>query len=104
MDNTMMSATSPAVLQRITLITDETLEKMMIDQAVKLGADGYICSYCSGKPLHDPVEKPFRPHLLVRIELLAAPEPADAILSYVRNLQGRNYPVTAVVDSVTASP
>lgn len=98
----MVTGTNQATLQRITLITDETLEKLVIDQAIRLGVDSYICSYCSGKPLHSTMERPVSRHPLVRIELLAQPGGADAIMNYIQNLQSRNYPVTAVMDCVTA--
>lgn len=89
-------------LQRITLITDETLEKLVIDQALRLGVESYICSYCSGKPLHLATETPLSRHPLVRIELLSQPDAAAALMSYIQTLQSRNYPMTAVMDCVTA--
>jgi len=100
----MPLGTTFGTLQRITLITDESLEKMLLDKARALGADNYVCSYCSGKPLHVAVEDPRRMGSLVRIELLAQAEAAQAILEYVNHLLVRNYPLTVLMDSVMALP
>jgi hypothetical protein len=93
-----------ATLQRITLIADESVEKVVVEQSLRLGAKSYICSFCSGKPLHNAVERPLTHSSLVRIELLAEPAETEAILTYIRNLQVRQYPVTAVMDSVEVFP
>jgi hypothetical protein len=91
-------------LQRITLIADESLEKIVVEESQRLGAESYICSFCSGKPLHNPMELTISRQSLVRIELLAPPAEAEAIMNYIRILQSRNYPLTAVVDSVDVLP
>lgn len=95
---------APGQLQRITVILDEALEKEVIEQAVRLGAQGYLCSYCSGKPLHDTYESANGTASLVRIELLASPAAAEAIAEHLQQLQKRHYPVTVLLDAVTALP
>lgn len=94
----MIRAIAPSLLQRITVVTEENVEKRIVRAAVELGADSYICSYCSGKPLHAAFGG-VSP-LLVRIELLATPEAAEAIVQRIGVLQEENYPITAIVDPV----
>jgi hypothetical protein len=98
----MLAGTKEANFQRITLITDESLEKLVLDQAVRLGVDSYICSFCSGRPLRAAIEFQTDGRSLVRIELLAQATQARDILAYIQQLQQRNYPVMAVIDPVTA--
>jgi hypothetical protein len=96
----MLNGTGPATLQRITLVTDESLEALIVDMAQQLGAESYICSYCSGKPLRRALERPMGGSL-VRIELLAQSGTAETIMSFIRQLQHRHDLVTAVIDPVS---
>jgi hypothetical protein len=100
----MTVLTQSATMQRITLVTDETLEQMIVEQALRLGVSSYICCYCSGKPLHQAVEKPVSRCSLVRIEFLAQPTEAEAVMDYLQHLRSRNYGLTAVMDTVTTCP
>lgn len=100
----MASVQPSGRIQRITVILDEALEKEVVEQAVRLGAQGYLCSYCSGKPLHDTYEAAHGATSLVRVELLAAPTEAEAIAEHLQQLQRRHYPVTILMDAVTALP
>jgi hypothetical protein len=86
--------------RRITVVTDETYEKLMVEQARKHGVESYICTYCSGKPLHDTFERLHATHALVRIELLALQPTADAFVRDIQQMQSLNYPVMATVDDV----
>lgn len=100
-----MPASAPnGVLQRMTLILDEALEKEIIDQAQRLGATSYLCSYCSGKPLHNTIEPLAPAGSLVRIELLVQPRAAEPLMQYLLDLQAKHYPLTVLMDSVTALP
>ncbi len=92
--------TVPGRLLRITLIISETLEKRVITQATALGVEGYVCCYCSGKPLHAAIENTGTCHGLVRIELLIRTEVADGLLAFLDHLQRQAYPVTALIDHV----
>ncbi len=89
---------------RVTLVIDESLEKWIIDQARAAGVEGYICSYCSGKPPHEAFESTAVRHGLVRVELLARPVAADAVLALLHGLQRRRQAVTALMDHVTVCP
>jgi hypothetical protein len=97
-----MGATNAAgQMLRITLVLDEALEKWVIDQAVALGVESYICCYCSGKPLHEAYETAGPTRGLVRVELLLRPGSAAEVLGFVQQLQRRHYPITALLDRVT---
>jgi hypothetical protein len=87
-------------MQRLTLVVDETLEKSLIDHVTLLGAASYICTYCSGKLLGHPLEFAGGSSL-VRVELLAELPAAEAILSYVRRILERRFPVMIFQDPVT---
>ncbi len=96
----MATATSRGEWRRITIVTEEAFEKLMIDQALKRGVNSYICTYCSGKPLHEAFEKSLASQPLVRIELLARPAVAEALAGDLQRLEGLHYPVMALVDEV----
>lgn len=87
-------------LQRITLFVDETLEKEIVSTAIRLGVCSYICSYCSGKTLHDVFESVNRVSSLVRIEIVMAMPQAKAVTEYIQNLLQRHQRLTALIDAV----
>lgn len=97
----MTAEQNSKMLQRITLFVDESLENEIIVQGLRLGACSYICSYCSGKPLHNAFESATRISSLVRIELLAPLDRSAGIIEYIQYMLRRHCAVTALVDVVT---
>lgn len=97
----MWADTGSDQLLRFTLVVEETLEKLVIDQAQAIGVESYICSYCSGKLLHEAFEGRGPNRGLVRIELLVRSESASDLLGLLEQLQRRHGSLTALVDRVT---
>jgi hypothetical protein len=90
-------------IRRVTVIAETVLEQQLLQEFTKLGAKGYTCTYCFGKGRHEVIEDPFTGRSLVRIEVLARPEVAEAILRYVSRDEFRTYPLTGFMDNVIVS-
>jgi hypothetical protein len=87
-------------ISRVVVIADTVLEKILLEQFLKLGAKGYNCAYCFGKGRHETMEDPYTGRSRVRIEILARDEVATSILEYVHMKQFGRYPVAAFLDTV----
>lgn len=88
-------------IRRVTVIADVMLEKIFIEEFLKLGAKGFNCTHCFGKGRHAVVEDPFTGRFLVRIEVLSRPEVADAIMKYVHQEKFAHHPVLATIETVS---
>jgi hypothetical protein len=87
-------------INRVVVIADTALEKILLSEFLKLGAKGYNCSYCFGKGRHETLEDPYTGRSRVRIEVLTRSNVAMAILDYVHRKQFGSYPVAAFLDTV----
>jgi hypothetical protein len=87
-------------VRRLVIICDTSIERLMQEEVIKAGARGYNCVYCFGKGRHEEVADPFTGRSRVRIEVLAKPAVAEAILDFVHRPDFEGYPVTAFVDTV----
>jgi hypothetical protein len=90
---------------RVVVICDRALECQLIDEFVKLGVKGWTSAHCNGKGEHaileDPFEEPDRSR--VRIEMLASPATAEAIMQHVDSAKYRHRSVFAYMDKVFVS-
>jgi hypothetical protein len=87
-------------IARVVVIADTQLEKILLAEFIKMGAKGYNCSYCTGKGRHESVDDVFNGNKRVRIEVLARPHLAAAILEYMHKKQFGSYPAAAFMDTV----
>ena len=87
-------------INRVVVIADTALERILLSEFIKLGAKGYNCSNCFGKGRHETLEDPFTGRSRVRIEVLARPETALKIMEYVHTKEFGRYPVAAFMDTV----
>lgn len=87
-------------IRRVTVIVEQSLEKRLLDEFLKLGAKGYTCMDCWGKGEHTVVVNPFKGVSLVRIELLVQHEVAERIIDYLHRDIFQHYAVTACVENV----
>lgn len=89
--------------RRIIVIVDASLKDQLLERFLELGAKGYNYVSCSGKGNHMGTGDPFSSDGLVRIEVIASAEIAEAILDYIHAVQfhqfGR-YALTAFSSSV----
>lgn len=87
---------------RIVVIAEKVLEKVLLEQCVKLGAKGYNCLYCFGKGEHGVVEDLFAgpERSCVRIETITTKPVAESIMDYVNKEALSHYPITAFIDMV----
>lgn len=90
--------------RRVTIVTDALLEKMILEQIVRLGAKGYTCTGCRGRGEHEVFEDPFTGSTRVRIETIVQPDVAAAIMDAVHAPSLLNQPLTACVETVEVSP
>ena len=89
-----------AEINRVVVIADTAIERALIAEFLKLGAKGYNLTNCIGKGRHETLEDPYTGRSRVRIEILAKPEVAAAILEYVHKKEFGRYPVAAFMDTV----
>jgi nitrogen regulatory protein PII len=87
-------------IRRVTVMAETALEHTLLDAFTKMGVKGYTCVYCFGKGRHEVIEDPYTGRSLVRIEMLARSEVAEAILAYVHKTEFSNYPVIGFMDKV----
>ncbi len=87
-------------VRRVTIVTETTLEKRVLEKIQALGAKGYTCNYCFGKGRHEVFEDPYTGRSLVQIVVLARPSVAEAILRYLDQNQFEPFPHTAYMDTV----
>jgi hypothetical protein len=90
-------------VRRVTIYADGSLEATILDLCLKQGARGYtVLAAHSGKGLRTAVEGRSlsgTPHK-VRIEIVAEPAVAEAILTQLSSPAFARRPVLAVMDSV----
>ena len=87
-------------IRRVTVTAETALENRLLEAFLNLGARGYTCIYCFGKGQHEVIEDPYTGRSLVRIEVLARPEVAEAILAYVHKAEFANFPIIGFMDNV----
>jgi len=81
-------AAAEAGLLRISVLTAIPFEERLYQKAVELGLMCYARMSC-------PDDPPF-----VRVEVLATPPAAEALLAFLRGHARRPYPITTTVDPV----
>jgi hypothetical protein len=89
---------------RVTVVTDSELERVIVDQFVKLGAKGYTSIYCRGRGEHEVFEDPLRASGRVRIESIVQPDVAEQIMDYLHEPQFSSRPLAVCLESVLVSP
>jgi hypothetical protein len=90
------------VARRVVVITEKAIERVVLEEILKLGAKGYNCTYCFGKGEHGLVEDPFTgpEHGCVRIEVITSEKVADAIMEFLHRDSVQHYPITSFMDNV----
>jgi hypothetical protein len=92
-------------VRRVVVIADRLFERQLLDDFVKLGVAGWTISYCAGKGVHaimdDPFSQPDRSR--VRIEILASPAIAEAMMHRVEKTPYNLRRVIAFMDNVKVS-
>jgi hypothetical protein len=87
-------------VRRVVIIADTAIERLLLEHIMSVGARGYNCVYCFGKGRHEPIDDPFTGRSRVRIEVLAKPSVATAIMDFVHQHDLQSYPITAFFDTV----
>lgn len=78
-------------VRRVVIIVDATLTDQFLDKVMELGAKGYNYVSCKGRGTHTITGSVFSSDELVRIEVLASEEVADAILNYIHAVQFQQF-------------
>jgi hypothetical protein len=87
-------------IRRITVYADSAVETTLLEEFLKLGANGYTVVDCRGKGEHDSIADPFGTSSRVRIEVLVQPATADKIVGYLQTHHHRGHALTATVETV----
>ena len=91
-------------VRRVTVVAEAGLEKMLLDQFIRLGAKGYTCASCRGRGEHEIYEDPLHGAGRVRIETIVQPKVADDIMNYLKAAPFAARAVMACVETVDVFP
>jgi nitrogen regulatory protein P-II 2 len=86
--------------QRITVVTHDRLEEMLVKQFAKLGAKGYTSMDCRGRGEHELIQDVFSGATRVRIETIVPPKVAEDIMKFLGQPQFEHQPIMACVETV----
>lgn len=86
--------------QRITVVTHDRLEEMLVKQFSKLGAKGYTSMDCRGRGEHELIQDVFTGATRVRIETVVPPQVAEEIMKFLGQPQFEHQPIMACVEAV----
>ncbi len=78
-------------VRRVVVIVDATLRDQFLERFMKLGAKGYNFVACTGRGAHMVTGGPFSREGLVRIEVLATDEVAEAIMDHIHAVQFQQF-------------
>jgi hypothetical protein len=87
-------------VQRITVVTHDRLEEMLVKQFAKFGAKGYTSMDCRGRGEHELVQDIFSGATRVRIETIVQPKVAEEIMKFLGQPQFEHQPIMACVETV----
>ena len=77
--------------QRITVVTHDRLEEMLVRQFAKLGAKGYTSMDCRGRGEHELIQDVFSGATRVRIETVVQPSVAEEITASKQRVRGEKF-------------
>lgn len=90
-----------ARIRRLTVVSDETLERTLVTAFLDRGATGYTVVPCRGVGRHALMEgRTEENRAQVRIEFIVPPEVCDRLLAYLRQEILPNQRVSTVVESI----
>lgn len=89
-----------ASMRRITIVTDENLEKDLAEKFVELGATGFTSMACTGAGRSQLQNGVPGPNSQVRLEVVVSQETCDAVLSFLRQQVVSQHPITTCVETV----
>jgi nitrogen regulatory protein P-II 2 len=92
-----------ALLKRVTIIGDDTVQYRILEELDRLGALGYTWYAVHGKGHHGVRPRHGEPGN-TKIEAIATPEVANRILEYVAEHYLANYAMIAFLDDVEVLP
>ena|SRR5579872_3729718 len=87
-------------VQRVTVVTHDRLEQMLVKQFVKLGAKGYTSMDCRGLGEHELVQDVLSGATRVRIETVVQPDVAEEIMKFLGQPQFEHQPIMTCVETV----
>lgn len=87
-------------VQRITVVTHDRLEEMLVKQFARLGAKGYTSMDCRGRGEHELIQDVFSGATRVRIETIVPPSVGEEIMKFLGQPQFEHQPFMACVETV----
>lgn len=87
-------------VRRITVVTHNRLEEMLVNQFAQLGAKGFTAMDCRGRGEHELLQDAFAGATRVRIEVIVQPDVADKILEYLETPQFAHQPIMASIETL----
>jgi hypothetical protein len=91
-------------IRRVTIIAECALENELIEMFYRRGAKGYTSIPCVGKGQQGVVADPFTGQNLVKLEVLARKEVAEAIFDQMHRSPLKRYPTICFLDPILAHP
>jgi hypothetical protein len=87
-------------VRRVTVVTHNRLEEMLVKEFARLGSKGYTAMDCRGQGEHELLQDAFSSATRVRLETIVQPDVADAIMAFLGEEQFAHQPIMASVETV----
>jgi hypothetical protein len=87
-------------MQRVTIVTEEQLERMLTDKLVELGASGYTAIPCRGAGRRGLAQGDRRTNSQIRIETVVPTEIAESILDHLQTDMPPEHPIMTCTEAV----
>ena len=89
-----------ALMRRVTVVVDESIEQWLEDNFVQRGATGFTAMACRGAGRRELADGTGSVNSKVRIEVVMTPEVCDTVLEFLREEVLPKHHVTASVEAV----
>jgi len=84
--------------RRVTVVTEATLEKILLEELAKLGVHSHTSAHVSGAGRHQLTDDVMPWHTAIRCEMVVSHEVADVVLDYLHGGHFKAYPLACWVD------
>lgn len=87
-------------VRRVTVVTHDRLEEMLVKELARLGSKGYTAMDCRGQGEHELLQDAFSSATRIRLETIVQPDVADAIMEFLAQPQFAHQPIMACVETI----
>jgi nitrogen regulatory protein PII len=84
--------------RRVTVVTESSLERVLLDELSKIGVHGHTSAHVSGAGRHQLSEDLMPWNTAIRCEMVVSPGIADEVMDYLHGEQFKGHPLACWVD------